>query len=913
MYEKEKQRGTHLIILLVYTFLTIALTGESLLLGWEMGAIVLLLLGLVASWVMHITEKIPASIRLWLYFVLTMLAFFFYGIHETSIYDLAPLMIVVIIMYSNTEKYSIIRLCVVCYYLTMGYDVVFVIKGSMEINSLTITRTILHLVLVYMAGYLVKVVLRRRREERINTENKIEELEETNRRAEDFLANVSHELRTPINAVTGITTVMLKSEENAEKRKEIRSIQIAGNRLFGQIEDILDYTEIDTGKVRVSEENYMISSIVNDILTGIRMSGHENMPELIFDVDAGVPAVLCGDERKIKKILKHLIDNALKFTPKGGVYVRVSSLPKPYGINLCIQVRDTGVGIKDEELGRITEQFYQANGGRNRRAGGLGLGLSIVYGMVTAMKGFIQVESNVEKGTTVSVSIPQKVVDSAPNMVISNKENLCIACYIKPEKYKVPEVREYYNMMISNMIQELDIPLHRISNRDELQSLTSMYKITHLFAGVEEYTENKDYFEKVSAITEVIVVADDSFVLPQKSRIRLFRKPFFSLPIIHILSDGASGEIDSSKKKYMICPNISVLVVDDEPMNLSVAEGIFKDYQMIVKTASSGREAIEICKTEDFDLIFLDHMMPEMDGVETLKKLRKIQVDQNKIFTIIAFTANAVSGARDMFMQKGFDEFVSKPVETFELERVLRNMLPKSAIKYVDETYGKGSRDINSENEAKSKPQEDEMEQLKKAGIHIDSAIQYCRGDVDFYKELLTQFVKESVNKEANICDFYEQKDFENYRIQVHSLKSSAKMIGADSLSETAKRLEEAAKNQDITYICEQEEGLLAQYRETIHNISEVLHFDEYATKQITIEISKDELMECLEKLKECLSTYELDMAESLLAKMNGTKCQGTSTDELLCAVKQDVDDFEFDMAVEKVEHLLDMVKRGEM
>ena len=247
MYEKEKQRTTHLIILLVYTFLTIGLVGESLLLGWEMGAVVLLLLGLVVGWLAHITEKIPESIRLWLYVALTMLTFFFYGIHKTSIYDLAPLMIVVILMYSITEKYTVIKICVATYYLTIAYDFVFVVRRAMNFNSLTITRTILHLVLVFLAGYLAQLMLRRHREERANTENRIAELEETNRRAEDFLTNVSHELRTPINAVTGITTVMLKKEEDVEKRKDISSIQMAGRRLFRQIEDILDYTEIDTG------------------------------------------------------------------------------------------------------------------------------------------------------------------------------------------------------------------------------------------------------------------------------------------------------------------------------------------------------------------------------------------------------------------------------------------------------------------------------------------------------------------------------------------------------------------------------------------------------------------------------------------------------------------------------------------
>ncbi len=291
--------------------MTITLTVESLLLGWDMKAVVLLLLALGASWGLHITESIPESYRLWMYFILTMLTFFFYGIHETSIYDLAPVMIIAIILFSAAENHRIIKLCVVTYFLTMGYDLVFVLEESAEISVLVVTRILLHLMLVFMAGKLVEFGIKRRNKERKITDNRIVELEETNRRTEDFLTNVSHELRTPINAVMGITAVMLKNEENPEKRKDIQAIQNAGQRLFSQMEDILDYTEIDTGRIKVGKDAYMITSLINDIIHGNRLTDRENLPELVFDIDAGIPAVLLGDEKKVKKILTHLIDNAL--------------------------------------------------------------------------------------------------------------------------------------------------------------------------------------------------------------------------------------------------------------------------------------------------------------------------------------------------------------------------------------------------------------------------------------------------------------------------------------------------------------------------------------------------------------------------------------------------------------------------
>lgn len=916
------------MILTCYSFLTVALIGESLLLKWDTGVVVLLVLGLGVSWGAHITEKISDTFRIWMYFILSMLSLFFYGIHETSMYDLAPLMIVVIIMFSAAQITRIISLSVVVYFLTMFYDFVFVIDGSVELTSLTVTRTILHFVVVFIAGYLAKFIIKSRIKASIITDSKIAELEETNRRTEDFLTNVSHELRTPINVVTGITTVMLKNEENADKRKDLLSIQTAGHRLFSQIGAILDYTEIDTGRIKVSEDTYMISSLINDIIIGNSLSERESMLELIFDIDPGIPSVLLGDEKKIKKILEHLIDNAFKFTKKGGIYVRVYALQKPYGINLCIRVSDTGVGIAEEELEKIRERFYQSNGGRNRRAGGLGLGLPIVYGMVSAMEGFIQIESAVGEGTTVSLSIPQKVSDEAPAMVVDNREELCLACYLRPEKYEVPEIRDYYDEMISHIVQGLDILVHRISNMDELEKLTSLYQLTHLFIGKEEYEENKSYFEDLAQNMKVIVVADAHFVLPQGSKVHLLRKPFYSLPIVNILNAGAGGDELLFREKRMVCPGIRVLVVDDEPMNLMVAEGIFKDYQMDVTLEESGRRAIERCGKEEFDLIFLDHMMPEMDGVETLKRIRKIYADAGSVFTVIAFTANAVSGAREMFLREGFDEFVSKPIEPLELERILRKVLPKSSVMFVDENDRNNSKQEGTNKQAGQKEgtsdgqlpekhsEEDKAIQLEGYGIHSRSGIQYCRGDREFYVEVLLKFAKDAKRKAKEMNDFFLKEDFENYCTMVHALKSTAKMIGADSLSENAKNLEMAAKNQDSDYIQDHHEELLAQYHQVVQGILDVYDSGENSMNQVpeegTAEISKEELLRRFAELKERLDTFEADKSETLISEISGAVYQGESVGDLLFDVRQDVDDFEFSSASEKVEALMKKMEGGE-
>ena len=928
MYEQEKQKSTHLLILICCTIFVLVLSAEAILLGWESSAIVLLYAGIIVSWTIHITGKIPESVCLWIYLGLSMLAFFFYGIHETSIFDMAPVMLMVMLIYSTAERYSVISICVMVYFLTMWYDFFFVLDRSVELTPLFVSRILLHFALVYTAGRLSKVVVEKRRQEREVTESKIEELKETNRRTEDFLANVSHELRTPINAVTGISTVMLRKEENDDKRKEIRSVQEAGNRLFNQIEDILDYTEIDTGKIRVSEEPYTISSLVNDIITGNRLLMREDGLELIFDMDAKIPSVLIGDAKKIKKILKHLIDNAIKYTKKGGIYIRIYTMDKPYGVNLCIRVCDTGIGIEKEDLAKITDKFYKTEGGKSQRAGGLGLGLSIVHGMVTAMEGFMQMESTVDRGTMVSISIPQKVSDEAPVMMIEDRSDLCIGCFLRAEKFEVPRVREYYNEMISHISSGLDIPLHRVSDMDELEKLTATQSLTHLVIGKEEYRENPSCFEKIEEQKiEVVLVAGDDFALPAGSKIRVFRKPFYSYALVSFLNAGRNGRQDGFQKKHMICRNVKTLVVDDEPMNLLVAKEIFKGYEMEVETAGSGPEAIEACGKQDFELIFLDHMMPGMDGVETLKKLRKMQADTGRIFTIVAFTANAVSGAREMFLREGFDEFISKPIENSELEHVLKKVLPKASIRYIedcrktDETGQENPQDENlpyaEEKCILENPEEDRMSALQKAGIHTDSGLRYCRDDAEFYMELLGQFVQSSGKKQQEIERFYGQKDFGNYRIAVHALKSTAKMLGADTLSEMALQAETALKNHDEKFIAEHHEELMDEYRNVVQAISHVIDGEDdrksLPAGKDREEVAQADLIRQLEALKENLPSCEMSRVKPMLLDMGKKRYQGVDMAELLDAALQDVEDFEFEEAGREVDALLKRVRGGEL
>ncbi len=909
----ENRKLSQLIIIISYTLFSVILIGETILMDWEKWMIPLIAISVIACWIMHIFRKPSEKGRMWVYSILMMVTFFFYGIHPTSIFDMVAVAGCVIVIFSFVDEARLIYMIAVTYFITFIYDIIAALGRGYEPDALTVSRVFLHIVVILIFTRVSIIIINRRREEISGYDLIIKELEENNRRTEDFLTNVSHELRTPINAVTGITSVIIKKVHNEEIKEEIRSVRQAGNRLLEQVSAILDYTEIDTGKLVVSNEEYMITSIINDIITEKQLFSLSENTELIFDVDADIPSKLEGDGAKIKKVMKNVISNAVKFTHEGGVFVHVSALKKNYGINLCIEVEDTGIGIGDEELEKIKERFYQVNSGRARRAGGLGLGLSIVYGLVRAMGGFVKLDSKKGEGTRIHISIPQKVADPLPSVHIDNKDRICAVCFIRLEKYSSPRVREFYREMIKNTVQKFDIRLYNAYSRNDLEKLKNTYNITHLFVDREEYEDNTDYINSLDRDTRIVVICNDSFEAAAGSRVTLMRKPFHSLAVANILnSDPNDSETDEGDGRRMVCPGIRALVVDDEAMNLIVAEGIFRDYGMSVKTVFGGLDAIRLCEQEDFDIIFLDHMMPDMDGIETIKNLRTIERSKGKKFTVVALTANAVSGAREMFLKEGFDGFVPKPIEYSELERVLKRVLPESAIEYVS----RDARSSEAEDTDSISGENDIIKKLKKSGIDTATGIKYCRNDRAFYLELLDNFVSEYDGKNKDLIKALDEGDLDSYHIRVHALKSTARMLGAAKLSDFAKNMEDAAKKKDAPYLQAHQEELLLMYEETAGSVADCIGrkaadlFDEDEDEDMK-EIEDKDLMRALEEIKKSLDTYEVEKAEGLIKDLSAHSFRGRKVSDFVRQIGDGIRDFDMKAATDEAQKLLDEIKGG--
>ncbi|MBE5842739.1 MAG: response regulator [Butyrivibrio sp.] len=676
--------NAHTKINIILTIVGIGLGVESITQRWEFWFPPLLLLGIVILWVVHVSQYGDIQVRELFMIVLCFAAALFHGVHVTSFFDIAIANLLLTSTLSLLGSIPVLNATLVEYVSLLiiqlslaGY------YGSVELNTLNLSRLILHNVIVFSCHYVSRwsILDRKRYEDHIAESDEI--MKSSLIDMDDFLVNISHELRTPVNVVNGISSLILKNEDT----EDIQAIKDAGLRLSRQIEDIQDYTEIKQGHVLVENEKYLITSLVNDVIANLHIQEETKNLEFIVDLDPKVPAAMKGDIRKLHKILRHLIDNAIKFTKAGGVYIRITANHRDYGVNLCLEVTDTGIGMSRQDVANASKRFYQANKKRNRSSGGIGLGLNIVYGFVHEMKGFVTITSEKGKGTCVRISIPQEVMNRGNCLSIDRDIIKNVVFHVMPGKYKDAQVRDFYRRMAVNIASGLKLNLYSAVSIEEVKNLMEKLEVSHIFMGADEYAQNPEVFDKYAEDGIIVAVsAPAGFKKTAGSRVIIMPKPLYGFPVTKVLngeSDLSDDSMSDRRRKPMF-EGVKALIVDDEPMNLVVASGMFKEYGMTTETAASGQEAIDKFRNNHYDVIFMDHMMPEMDGVEAMQRIKQAAKDMGGVILIVALTANAVSGAREMFIKEGFDGFIAKPIDVMEFERVMKRILPDNRITYVE-------------------------------------------------------------------------------------------------------------------------------------------------------------------------------------------------------------------------------------
>ncbi|MBO4391091.1 MAG: response regulator [Lachnospiraceae bacterium] len=840
---------SNLLLLIGFTVIAVVAGFEAIVMGWELWALIFVAFGVVISWIAYFRHWGSDATRLWICAAMIMGTYFYCSIHTSALFEPAIVIAVFLAMFTMTGMKGLTVLCQLTFIFSTAYYVATQIYAGMETEEIVnlIARSLVLIALISLQAYFSRMIISKWTDVINESQKEIEDLKESTRRLNDFLANVSHEIRTPVNAVIGLTGVCIEKETNEEIKNDMSAVRSAGRKVAEQIGDILDYSELDRGRLVLNNEDYMISSLIHDLVTELREYRKEGV-ELVINISPDIPAVMNTDVAKLKKIIRSLVSNGLKYTKEGGVYLRVDAEKHAYGVNLRIEVTDTGIGMTPEQLENAYETFYQADSSRSRSSSGLGLGLGIVAGFVEMLGGFMTIRSKVDVGTTVKVSIPQRVVDGSGCMSLADPGSLSVGAYLHFDKYSNPMVREYYNEAVVNIVKGLGIHMNRVDNIGSLRTLVDKVDLTHLFVAEEEYDSDPDFIESLTRRMIVTVVSNPDTKFPAGSRVKVMEKPFYCFPVVSTLNSKFRG--DSESDLHMVVRDVHALVVDDEPMNLVVAKSIFNRYGMKVSTANSGMESVEMCRKEKYDIIFMDHMMSGMDGVEALKKIRSDVTGLDHDVPVVALTANAMSSAKKMFADEGFDGFVSKPIETEELERVLRRVLPKTAISFVknEEEYEHFLN--NQDYEVVEKVDTDSpvtfKESLKLAGVDVETGLHYCAGDVEFYKTLLEQISSEAEGKINKLCSDFHNKDWKDYEILIHATKSTSKTIGALAVSNDALSLEQAAKSKNAEYIEKNHDRFIVTYRELIRSLNAALAIDAPAEMkpEEEVDVQSDEVFE---------------------------------------------------------------------
>lgn len=726
----------------------------------------------------------------------------------------------------------------------------------------------------------------------------IESQKETERVANmktDFLANMSHEIRTPMNAVIGMAEMALREELSPAARNYISQIKSSGNALLNIINDILDFSKIESGKMDIIEEEFEPLSLINDVSSVLMTRLRDKDVELIGTENPTLPRGLLGDALRIRQIIINIANNAIKFTEHGVVWIDVDyEKISDDEIKVKIAVADTGIGIKKEDLGKLFNSFQQVDSKRNRNVEGTGLGLAITARLLSLMNGTIKVSSVYGEGSVFSMEIPLKVTDWTHSLEIIDHDKKTVIGYWR----NISGASHFYDEL-----KRMDVDSYALVTLDRMDKLLEMYreplkdKQLYLFTSDANYREEmQDFVDKYPDV-QFIVVCDFFRQLKedQKPNVRFIRKPFSTVGIVLALNDEDAMARDENIFEFdFIAPDAKVMIVDDNDVNLMVAEGLLEPLQMQITLANSGKKALKYLEAEKYDIVFMDHMMPEMDGVETTHIIRRLHPEFDDM-PVIALTANAVGEAKKMFLEEGMNDFVAKPIEIKNIITKIRQWLPKNKIL-------KGNAASAALEARKNEPAaSDGMPRDKNGALVIGdldttTAIAMI-GNEKLYFAIMEKYYKTIKSKIETIKSSEVAEDITTYTIEVHALKSSSKQIGAMELSDMAAELEACGNAKDIATIHAKTDALLDRYRGYIEVFMPLFDKGEEQTaKKPTA--PADILNALFDEMMVAVDDLDMDGMEAVAAKMDEYSYEGVEA-ELFESLKEAVSNIDVDICEE--------------
>ncbi|MDR0411477.1 MAG: response regulator [Treponema sp.] len=708
-----------------------------------------------------------------------------------------------------------------------------------------------------------------------------------------FLAKTSHEIRTPMNTIMGMVELILRRNTEADIHENALHIKQASSNLMSIINDILDFSKVESGKMEMENEDYLFASFIHDTVNIMRVRLIDKPMLFLADIDSKLPKRLRGDVVRVRQIVLNILGNAAKFTDQGCISFAVHGVPEDEThIRLKFTVSDTGIGIKDEDMHKLFTNFVQLDPSRSANNEGTGLGLIVSRKICRLMKGDISVESEYGKGSTFTVELVQEVRNPEPFASVTSADQKRILIYEKKQSYAGSVARSIINL--GSMIKIVS---------DSEQFTVALGTDTYDFIFTESFLfqEAHNIAQEKRSHASFVILKDlnETFLYPNVSTITM---PASVLSIANILNgEGEDGFIeDGMQNLRFIAPSARVLVVDDVATNLKVAKGLMSSYRLQIECVLSGVEAVNAVKESalsvenHFDIVFMDHMMPGMDGIEALKAIRSLGNDQYfQSIPIITLTANAVVGMKDMFLASGFNDYIAKPIDIARLDEILARWIPpakKQKTDNVSTSY-------------------DETDSFRIEGIDTRKGLDMAGGSMEAYKEILATYVKDVNNRIPMLCTFEQsikttfpdEKSLSSFITQVHALKSASASIGALSLSSEALALEMAGRSADIAIIKQNLSALCENLSALITGIESVIVKPDVNGAEVTTEDDKKELF----SLKEALQNENIGAIDSIFDAIMRRRW-GPNMRERLSLIGDSILLSEFDEAVKILNELIE-------